>query len=178
MNTKDIIQLLERYYRGETTLEEERLLKDYFRSHDVPPHLQADREAFLLLDSQAQPDVPLPRGMEQRLSAQIDRWDNDSRRRPHTRFRLTRAARWYAGIAASLLIAAGAGLYSLHDSHPRDTFDNPELAYAETQRALQLFADALQKGQDGIEKAENAAQEVHATLEKHLRDTQNARPNN
>ncbi len=177
MKTKDIIQLLERYYRAETTREEEKLLKEYFLKADVPAGLQADKDTFLFLHSQTQRDIPLPQGLEARLSAQIDRWDEEARRPQARRLRLSPAARRWIGIAASLLVIAGTGVFCLRESHPRDTFDSPELAYAETQRALQLFANALQKGQDGIEKAGSTAQEVHEALEKCLPGKNNSPSN-
>lgn len=42
----DIEKLLEKYYDGETSLEEERALKQFFQSGDVPEHLQSHRAQF------------------------------------------------------------------------------------------------------------------------------------
>ena len=133
METKRIAELLDKYYRGETTLEEERQLKSFFQQEDTPEELQADKDVFLLYTGLAQQPVDLPEGLEERLSASIGRWQKESqRRRPWLRpsIRL-----WSIGIAASLLIAAGMGIY-LQKSEPKqhDTFTNPALAYQETQR--------------------------------------------
>ena len=38
--------MLERFYRGETSLEEERMLQDYFTSTTVPEELIPDRDLF------------------------------------------------------------------------------------------------------------------------------------
>ncbi|WP_353718509.1 HEAT repeat domain-containing protein [Dyadobacter sp. 676] len=42
----DIERLLEKYYDGETSLEEERALKQFFQSGDVPEHLQSYAAQF------------------------------------------------------------------------------------------------------------------------------------
>ena len=46
MDYKYIEQLLERYWQGETTLQEEGILRAFFSQPDIPEHLQAYRELF------------------------------------------------------------------------------------------------------------------------------------
>lgn len=169
MKTEELKILLERYYRGETTLPEEQQLKTFFLQNDVPERLKADRETFLFLSALSRQEESLPAGLEERLSENISRWEADGMRQ--TRLKINkptpRMARWYTGIAAALLIAAGAGLYIQKSAdQPHDTFDNPQLAYAEAQRALQLFATALNKGQNHISKAESRTLRIREQLEK------------
>lgn len=164
MDKEHIAELLDKYYRGETTLEEERLLKSFFQQEEVPEELQADKEAFLFYTDLAQQPVDLPAGLEERLSASIGQWQQESRhRRPWLRPAIRR---WSIGIAACLLIAAGIGIYQQKaEPQPADTYTNPALAYQETQRALQLFAAALQKGEAQMAKAEKTTRKVQQTLE-------------
>ena len=169
MKTEEIKALLERYYRGETTLAEEQQLKSYFQQNDVPDELEADREAFLLLSGLSLEEMPLPPGLEERLSSSICRWEkaDTPQARPKVRKPMVSLMKWSTGIAAALVIAAGAGWYALKtNDRPRDTFDNPELAYVEAQRALQLFAAALDKGQSHVAKAESQTRQVREKLEK------------
>lgn len=169
MKTEELKTLLERYYRGETTLPEEQLLKSYFLQNDVPDGLKADRETFLFLSGLSQQDADLPTGLEERLSACIAGWEANEAPRPSAKtYRLSSVAlRWCMGVAAALLITVGAGMYLLKaSSHPQDTFDNPQLAYAEAQRALQLFAMTLNKGQTQVTKAESQTRLVREKLEK------------
>ena len=42
----DIESILERYYEGETSIEEEKILKDFFRNEKVPAHLQSHAAQF------------------------------------------------------------------------------------------------------------------------------------
>lgn len=169
MKTEEIKVLLERYYRGETTLPEEQQLKSYFRQNNVPDELEADRETFLFLSGLSRHEADLPPGLEERLSASIGRWEATGTKslRPHLRKPTGRILKVCTGIAAALLIAAGAGLYvQKAGNRPHDTFDNPQLAYVEAQRALQLFAAALDKGQSQVAKAEDQTRQVKEKLEK------------
>lgn len=42
----DIEQLLEKYYEGETTLQEEKLLRQFFQEGSIPAHLQSHADQF------------------------------------------------------------------------------------------------------------------------------------
>ena len=46
MDYKYIEQLLERYWKCESTLEEERILRNFFSQSDVPEHLEKYRALF------------------------------------------------------------------------------------------------------------------------------------
>lgn len=77
----DIEKLLEKYYDGETSLEEERALKQFFQSGEVPEHLQSHVAQFGYFANarKEQPsltfnhelalmlDPPAPRGLTSRL---------------------------------------------------------------------------------------------------------------
>ena len=59
----------------------------------------------------------------------------------------------WAGIAASAVIFAGIVAGHSLLSGPKDTFDDPTLAYAEAQKAMQMIADALDSGADKTNEA-------------------------
>lgn len=46
MNTEKIEQLLKKYYDGESSLEEEELLRSFFERENIPDHLKSYREQF------------------------------------------------------------------------------------------------------------------------------------
>ena len=46
MNTQRIEQLLHRYWEAETTVDEERQLRQFFNSNDVPQHLMRYKDLF------------------------------------------------------------------------------------------------------------------------------------
>lgn len=49
--------------------------------------------------------------------------------------------------AASLLVGAGFGLAGINDE-PKDTFDDPYLAYAHVEKALSMMSEGMKKGFD------------------------------
>ena len=101
-------------------------------------------------EQMAQADALLTQ-MEKRMERQIDGW-NTIERTTHRRAR-TVSLKWIAGIAASLLLLVSVALvvnYRYERQHyaqqqPKDTFDNPEDAAAETQRALLKFSETINK---------------------------------
>lgn len=170
MNAHDIERLLERYYQGSASQEEEQQLKKHFDRDDVPGGLEAEREMFRFFSRQARQDIPLPPGLEERLSKRIDQLEEEEKRqetaRPARRLSSPALLRWAGGIAASLVLLLGIGLYRQANDRPRDTFDNPELAYAEARRALNLFGTAFDRGEKQMEKAGNTVQTVQDKLMK------------
>ena len=58
MNIEQIKSLLSRFYEGQTTPEEERLLADFFHREDVPEELQEDKQLFLMLAQISDQEMP------------------------------------------------------------------------------------------------------------------------
>ena len=50
MKVEEIERLLTEFYEGNTTESQEEALRDYFRTTEVPEHLQKDKEIFLSLN--------------------------------------------------------------------------------------------------------------------------------
>ena len=152
IKTEDIKHLLDRYYDGTTTEEEENTLRTYFNGSDIDASLREESAIFTALQSS---ECPVPTGMEERLSRQISQWNSldVATRRTVRHINL----RWVVGIAASLLLllATGAIVYQHENNSPQteqDTYTNAKDAYAETSRALMKFSKSLNKG---IEATEN-----------------------
>lgn len=59
MTREQIKSLLARFYEGQTTPEEERLLADFFRREDVPEDLQQDKQLFLMLAQISDQEMPV-----------------------------------------------------------------------------------------------------------------------
>ncbi|MCH3994662.1 MAG: pyruvate ferredoxin oxidoreductase [Prevotella sp.] len=57
MDYKYINQLLERYWKGETTLEEEEILRAFFSQKDVPVELQPYQTLFCYMQDETKKDV-------------------------------------------------------------------------------------------------------------------------
>lgn len=59
MNEKDIKKLVDRFFDGETTIDEERRLYDYFASADVSPDLMPLRQMFADFQAMQRQSHPL-----------------------------------------------------------------------------------------------------------------------
>lgn len=72
MDYKYISQLLDRYWQGETTLEEEQILKSFFSQICVPEELQKYRNLFLYEQSEQKATTPLGDDFDERLLAMVN----------------------------------------------------------------------------------------------------------
>jgi len=141
---KQIEELLEKYYNGETSLEEERKLHWYFQTHDVPMYLKPDAELFRSnYKRSTEEDAP---ELTEKLAKFIDEQDKK------TRFIISvRSIRWISGIAASVVILLSLWIGFGRDSfrnHTKfaDTFDDPKIAYQESMKVLLLVSEKLNTG--------------------------------
>ncbi len=129
------------------------------------------------LDLERTAEVHIPEGLEERLSMKIDQWAKDEERHtiPATetktptrsisaRFRLYRNIAIAACLSALICIAGITTLDDKVDIAHRDTFDNPELARIEAEKALYLLAYNLDKGMRHLEKAEDITAKTRHTL--------------
>ena len=73
MKVEEIERLLAEFYEGNTTESQEEALRDYFRTTEVPEHLQKDKEIFLSLNQGADRDVEVPAGLGDKLSRLMKR---------------------------------------------------------------------------------------------------------
>lgn len=170
MRTEDIDKLLARFYAGKTSEAEEQALKCYFAREDIPPHLHAEQAMFRQLA-----DVPipsLPDGLEDKLSALIDRLD-EADTRPGNRRRPMLHLRRIISIAAMLCLLAGTGLYFLSPTSPsptpQDTCATPEEAYREAQKALSLLVCGLERSRQEVEHVCLTTEKVHTQIDQHLK---------
>ncbi len=165
MKTDDIKLLLQRYYDGETSEQEERQLKEFFASNDVPEDMQADKKMFEELMSFGEPEMP--EELNARISAAID-----DKAGKHRTVRL----RIFGSIAAMLCIILSVNTYLSREEvtiSPKDTCSTPEEAAEQTQRALIAFSKALNKGMDGMNKAEKTTNQANRIVVEKLKKLNN-----
>jgi len=100
--------------------------------------------------------IPIPEGLEERLEAKIDEWDEASRT---VAIRPKHNAKKYFALAASFLLVCGIGLYfalaPTTNKGTTDTYSDPQLACREAERALNLLSANLNKGLTQYEQAIN-----------------------
>lgn len=85
METKKIKLLLDAFYAGNTTLEEEQTLMDYFCSEkDIPKEFETDKEIFCSLKIEKEKDIIAPKNLEKRLKNHIDNLARESQKESST----------------------------------------------------------------------------------------------
>ncbi len=138
--------LLERYYRGKTTIAEEEYLKDYFTNSLIPLDLMADREVFVALGYSS--SVEFTHGLEKELLYTIEKAQNQQVKQSKGKI-IRMITTWAA--AASVVIIIGLSWFFTQDSPEvmfADTFDDPYLAMQETQRVLALVGAKISMAKD------------------------------
>lgn len=129
MELANIEKLLEAYFEGNTTLAEERELRDYLDLNEIPPHLEMYRSMF--------------RGFDNAKEETSQRKITLSGLKKRNRF-------WNLSIAASLLIAVGVVGYTLSDTGLTAEEEEALAAFKQTKDAMFLFSKNLNEGTANI----------------------------
>lgn len=148
MEYSNIRALLEKYWAGETTEDEEAELRIFYSIQEdaLPADLQEAAPLFRYFHASSAelPDIEIH-----------GPWEETKIIRPF----------WQSWMkyAAILLVALGVGhsVYNFQQKNSstqnqtlafRDTFDDPKVAYEETQKALAIISKNLNKGKEQMEK--------------------------
>lgn len=143
MDYKSINNLLERYFEGETSLEEERLLRTYFTEEKVDDRLMSYKSIFRYFDQESKKVSTEP--FDEELL------EGGTTSRPI----LLKAFVWYSRVAAAIVIAIG--LWWLIPTTPveqaqtaidwsRYEVDTPEEAFQISKSALVQLSVKLNEG--------------------------------
>ncbi len=151
MNLKEIEALLQKFYDGETSLDEEASLRDYFSNENVPEQLIAHQAQFSFYQKAKDEKVPL-RNFERDLSKHI-REEKNVKQIGNRR----RTFYFVTGIAASILIFIGVYFqFVVNDNRSaysiENTYEDPEVAYAEAKKALLLVSEKFNTGVQDFNK--------------------------
>lgn len=145
MELHKIELLLEKYFDGETTLVEENELKEYFSSSEVAPHLEQYKPLFGFFI----------KAKEQKFA-------------PSTPQQTKKRNVTWLSIAASIVVLLGVGTFTyfnqnvVQNSQELGTYDDPEEAFRETQKALALLSDNVNVGIESVQYI----QQYEATVDK------------
>ena len=124
------------------------------------------------LNLKALEQIPIPEGLEQRLSAKIDQWEREEQKaKQHTL--IPRVLR-YTAVAASFALVFGVGYHLMSQDEPTnlaevDTYQDPMLAQQEAERALNLLAYNLNKGMGHLEKAKALSDKTEQSFNEKLK---------
>ena len=144
MTTKEIEASLAKYYDGNSTLQEEHLLKEFFLRSDVPEHLLEHKPIFGFFTEEG--DSAISEAFEPALEEKLRQGKVVSliNRRRKTTYALSIAASIV--LVASLIITFQLGMFS--PIQPFGTITDPNLAYMEASNALFMVSERFNTGID------------------------------
>ena len=151
MEREQIKALLERYWEGETSLEEEKKLKQFFARPDVPEEWKQEAGFFQYLNAQKEKVALEDEEIIEMLEREPKKKDNQIRLYIEN----------LAKIAAVILIVAVAVFFVREDYESKkeqldpmisDTYEDPQKAFEETKKALMLVSRQFNKGQKHASK--------------------------
>lgn len=142
MDSKQVAELLERYWNCDTTLEEEQQLRAYFHQTAVPGSHEEAASLFRYLEAQRSEKIIDPRfdqvatkQLRPRLGGKVISWPTLAR------------------LAAGLMVVVAATYFVRQEIERRkpleleDTYSDPKLAFEETKKALMTISKSFGKAQ-------------------------------
>ncbi|MDZ7738685.1 MAG: hypothetical protein U5K32_06395 [Bacteroidales bacterium] len=141
MNRSLLDKLLDKYYRGATSGEEERMLLDLLSREDLPQQYAEDR--ILIAGIYDNEDIPEPSaGLNDRILEAIDGSEKEEKKHRNKRI-------LYGAMSAAAGILVIISFWFVFDSRGtglEDTYQDPQLAYNETMEVLYRVSSNLNKG--------------------------------
>lgn len=144
MNSQEIESLIRKYELGETSLQEEQKLKAYFAQDDIPVEFRVYKDLFGFFDVAVKEEYPDP-DFDNRF---FDNLGVSTGNKQRQLIPFNRRMIW--SIAASIILLFGLFFILNNNQQPVNTFDDPELAYAETKKALMLISGNLNEGMNEL----------------------------
>jgi len=133
-------KLLEKYWEGTTSLQEEEQLKSYFNSDLVSEEHEVYRSLF--------------NNFELEKSFESEGFDAFAKVKSQQSEQHYFKRRTWTGIAVaagvSAMVAIGSGYFQQEQEVDLGTYENPEEAYAATVAALQLVSNKFNKGKENL----------------------------
>jgi len=158
---EEVRKMLDRFYQGETSLDEEKLLMDYFSSTKVPEELIPDKDLFLSFGPETE-TISVPADLNKKIIAAIDRVEKkEVKTHRISIFSLS-------GLAAGLLIMIAVYLFYVRDDTQEliastqitDTYEDPLEAYEEAKRTLAYVSSKLNSGTSELKHVQQVTKSV------------------
>lgn len=143
MDSKQLEQLLEKYWNCETSLEEEKQLREYFRG-SVPENLKDTADLFRYYEAQQSHSVE---------GTDFDAVVRKKIKQQQPQGKSVSMVFNFARIAAGLLVVITATYFvrqEVRKAYPPeivDTYSDPKLALEETKKALMMISKGFNKAQ-------------------------------
>jgi hypothetical protein len=145
MNFQGIEKILGKYFQGETSLQEEQKLREFFRQEKIPAHLLELKDQFAAFDEES--NIKLPDDFDDVLFEKI----NAKERQAKASKRMY--IYYISGVAASLIILIT--LFIRFDPFVAPTnndMTSPEMAFEEASRILYFVSEKFNQGAQPLGK--------------------------
>ena len=160
-----IEQLLNAFYTGDTTPEEEALLSKYLNSENLDESRHTDRDIFNALYDTA--DIPLPEGIAERLETAIDKHIAETSAPIGKKIYFNRLYAVISGAAAVVLLCVGIFFLTEKQSQTNyiaDTYSDPKEAALAAEQALLFVSNKLNQGLSPLEKVTESVDKTNKLL--------------
>ena len=145
MKEEKLKELLSKYYKGTSTLQEEDELKTFFSGNDFPPGYEVEKDIFRShisnipsLEADSEFALKVIRTLDQDLPVS-------------EKARSGKIVQIAIGIAATLLIVTGLYFFIASSSRElKDTYEDPRIAYVEAMKILNEVSAKLNKGASAL----------------------------
>jgi len=156
--------LLNKFYEGVSTPEEERLLTEYFLNEpDVDERWKDEQQLFRLLYDKR---IQVPEDVSKRIEESIMQMDVSPKSVP-----LRRKLYYRISISAAVILLCVGLFFAIRKPSPpqmADTFSNPQEAALVAQQTLAYMSAQLNKGLNKVADANQEFERVNQILNKHL----------
>ncbi len=177
MKTEDVKILIQAFYQGETTVEEEKRLLYYFEGNDIPEELSEEKELFLRL-YRPEP-VAVPENLKSKLNVLIDQLAEDEEKKSSPKTK--RLWIWISSAAACIIILIASGVIlniqteekSGLSAQESGIITDPDIASKEAQKALELVSKNFNKGTEQLALVSENMEKANRLIEKQLKTITN-----
>ena len=163
MTDKKINNLLQNFYTGTSSLEEEALLEKFFLQENISPEWKSEKKIFEALHY---PNIQIPAEAEVEMSHFIDSLEDKER---ISTKKMRKLNILISSIAASLVLLLGIGIFYQNEKNKElkanvRIIQDKEEAYKQTMKALELFSENFQKGMEPLEKVDEHLTKTQKTV--------------
>lgn len=157
MQEERIKYLIDRYYQGISTEEEEVEIREFFAKNSISGF---EDERILFNSIGEMSSVPEPSiDFEEKILVAVD----EANKSVAARHNLTKRT-IFMSIAAVALVLIGSYIFFTNYDKPVDTYDDPQLAYNETVKILGMVSDKLNVGLGALEPINKVSQVTSSSL--------------
>lgn len=156
MDSRQLDELLQKYWNAETSLEEEQHLREFFAREPVPEALKETASLFRYFE------------MQKSVGMNDAQFDQELKKKIKPAGKVVSfSVMQLARIAAGLLVVVAATFFvrqeikKAYPEEPEDTYSDPKVAFEETKKALMMISKSFNKAQKEASKINvfNEAQE-------------------